>query len=123
VAASVVTQAMRRRVADDVALPPALERAGARLDLGGALNLDVVGVLATPRDAEDTAHNLAITLRDLRARRALAVFGITPFLAGVTIAPQGPRVRVHLTLPEDQRDDLAARLALVLDAIRAGSRS
>jgi hypothetical protein len=119
VAASVITQAMRRRVAEDFALPAGLARAGARLALTGALDLDIVGVLGSERAAADTAHDLQVTLRDLSAQRALAAFGITPFLAGITIAPQGPRVRVHLTLPQEQRDDLAARLAAVLDAIRA----
>jgi hypothetical protein len=119
VAASVVTEAMRRRVADEFALPAGLTRVGARLDLGAALRLDVLGLLATPREAAETARNLQSTLRDLRARRALAAFGITPFLSAVAVAPQGRRVRLQLVLPEDQREDLAARLTAIVDAIRA----
>jgi hypothetical protein len=118
-AASVVTEAMRRRVESDVPLPASLERVGARLDLGAAFELEVFGLLATPAAANETVHNLQVTLRDLRARRALAAFGITPFLSSLVIAPQGRRARVHLTLAEERRDDLAARLAQVLEAIRA----
>ena len=119
IAAAEVSEPMRARVADEVTLPPGLERVGARLDLGAALRLDVFGLLATPREAAETARNLTLTLRDLRARRALAAFGITPFLAAIAIAPQGKRVRLQLNLPEAEREDLAARLAAIFDAIRA----
>jgi hypothetical protein len=119
IAASEVTEAMRARVADEFALPAGLERVGARLDLGGALRLDLFGQLATPREAVETARNLQLTVRDLRARRALAAFGITPFLSAIAIAPQGRRVRLQLNLPEEQREDLAARLAAIVEAIRA----
>jgi len=119
VAASVVTEAMRRRVANEFVLPAGLTRVGARLDLGAALRLDLFGLVATPREAAETARNLQLTLRDLRARRALAAFGITPFLSAVAVAPQGRQVRLQLVLPEDQREDLAARLTAIIDAIRA----
>ena len=79
-------------------------------------------MLATPREAADMAHDLEVTVRDLRARRALAAFGLSAFLRGVTIAPQGRACGARLTLPEEQRDDLAAKLAFVLDAIRARPR-
>jgi hypothetical protein len=118
VAASMVTEAMRKRVAGQIDLPAGLERAGARLDLGGALQLELFGLLATPGEAADMAHNLDVTLRDLRGRRALAVFGLSAFLRDVTIAPSGRSLRVRLTLPEEQREDLAAKLAFVLDIIR-----
>ena len=101
VAAALVTQAMRKRVAGEVELPVGLERAGARLDLGGPLQLEVFGLLATPGEAADMAHNLDVTVRDLRARRALAVFGLSAFLRDVTVVPQGRSLRARLTLPED----------------------
>ncbi len=119
VAASLVTEAMRKRVAGEVDLPAGLERAGARLDLGGPLELELFGLLATPVEAADMAHNLDVTLRDLRGRRALAVFGLSAFLRDVTVAPTGRSLRVRLTLPEDQREDLASKLAFVFDTIRA----
>jgi hypothetical protein len=122
-AASTVTEAMRRRVEGQFALPAGLQRAAGRLDLGPSLELELVGLLDSERQADETAHNLSTTLRDLRARRALAIFGITPFLNGVTIAPQGNRVRVRLVVPEDKREDLAAKVAFVLEAIRARSAS
>ena len=118
-AAAMVTEAMRKRVASQFELPAGLERAGGRLALGAALDLELVGLLVNERQASDTAHNLEILLRDLRARRALAVFGITPFLSGVTVAPQGKRVRIHMVLPEDKREDLAAKIAFVLETIGA----
>ena len=122
IAAATVTQAMRRRVENEFALPVGLQRAGARLDLGGALELELYGLLANPREAGEMAHNLDVTVRDLRARRALAAFGLSAFLRGVTVTPQGRAVSARLTLPEEQREDLAAKLAFVLEAIRARPR-
>jgi hypothetical protein len=119
VAASLVTEAMRKRVGSEVELPVGLERAGARLDLGGPLQLELFGLLATPGEAAAMAHNLDVTLRDLRGRRALAVFGLSAFLRDVTIVPSGRTLRVRLALPEEQRDDLATKLAFVLEMIRA----
>jgi hypothetical protein len=118
-AAALVTQAMRKRVEGQIDLPLGLQRAGARLDLGGALELELFGQLATPGEAADLAHNLEVTVRDLRARRALAVFGLTPFLRGVTVTPQGRTLRARLTLPEAEREELAAKLAFVLETIRS----
>ena len=122
VAAAMVTEAMRKRVEGQVELPAGLERAGARLDLGAALEVELVGRLATPREAAATAHNLEAPVRALRARRALAIFGLTPFLDRLTVATQGRQVRARLTLPEDRREDLADKLAFVLDAIRSRAR-
>ena len=122
-AASTVTEAMRRRVEGQFALPAGLQRAAGRLDLGPSLELELVGVLDSERQAGETAHNLNVTLRDLRARRALAIFGITPFLDGVTIAAQGQRAQVRLVVPENRREDLAAKVAFVLEAIRARGAS
>lgn len=122
-AAALVTEAMRRRVASEVDLPVGLERAGARLDLGGPLQLEVFGLLATPGEAAAMAHNLEVTVRDLRARRALAVFGLSAFLRDVTVVPQGRSLRARLTLPEEQREDLATKLAFVLQAIRSRPQS
>ena len=122
-AATMVTQAMRQRVASEVDLPPGLERAGARLDLGGPLQLELFGLLATPGEAADMAHNLDVIVRDLRGRRALAVFGLSAFLRDVTVVPQGRSLRARLTLPEEQREDLATKLAFVLETIRARPQS
>jgi hypothetical protein len=123
IAAAEVTESMRKRVAAQVDLPLGLERAGGRLDLGTALDLELLGLLATPRQATETAHNLTATVRDLRARRALAIFGLTQFLSGVTVAAQDKRVRVHLTLPEEKREDLAAKIGFVLETIRSANRA
>lgn len=123
VAATLVTEAMRKRVASEVELPVGLQRAGARLDLGGPLQLELFGLLATPGESAAMAHNLDVTVRDLRARRALAVFGLSAFLRDVTVVPQGRSLRARLTLPEDQREDLATKLAFVLEAIRARPQS
>ncbi len=123
VAATLMTETMRRRLAGEVDLPVGLERAGARLDLGGPLQLELFGLLATPNEAAAMAHNLEITVRDLRARRALAVFGLSTFLRDVTVVPQGRSLRARLTLPEDQREDLATKIAFVLEAIRARPQS
>jgi hypothetical protein len=122
IAASMVTEAMRKRVEGQIELPVGLERAGARLDLGAALEIELVGRLTTPREAEATAHNLEATVRALRARRALAIFGLTPFLERLTVVAQGRQVRARLTLPEDRREDLASKLAFVLETIRSRAR-
>ncbi len=109
-------------VASEVELPAGLERAGARLDLGGPLQLEVFGLLANPGEAAAMAHNLEVTVRDLRARRALAVFGLSAFLRHVTVVPQGRSLRARLALPEAEREDLATKIAFVLETIRARPR-
>lgn len=118
-----VTEPMRRRVGGEIDLPPGLERVGVRLDLERALDLTLVEILGTEREAQAAAHNLEATLVDLRSRRALTVFGLAPIFESATVRAEGPRVRGQLHLPEGQREDLAAKISFVLEAIvRARSK-
>jgi hypothetical protein len=112
-----VTEPMRQRVGGEIDLPAGLERVGARLDLATALDLELLGLLATERDATAAAHNLELTVRDLRARRALKVFGLTAIFDEVTLRAEGKRVHGHLRLAGEKRDDLAAKIGFVLDTI------
>jgi hypothetical protein len=112
-----VTEPMRRRIGGEVELPPGLQRVAVRLDLGQALELELLALLATPRDAAAAAHNLDVLLRDLRARPALNAFGLAAVFDGVSLRTEGARVRGRLNLPEDRREDLSAKIGFVVDTI------
>ena len=122
--AAIVTEGLRARVRGELwaegsgdALR-AVQRVGARLDVGSGLDVDVVAWLDSARDADLLAASLAALIRDLKARRALNAFGLAPFL-DFRVAARGPRVLGGLHIDEDRREDLAAKLGAVAQAIAA----
>jgi hypothetical protein len=112
-----VGEAMRARIGAELPVPPGLKQVGVRLDLGGPMDLELVELLGNEREAAAAAHNLEITVRELRSRRALRVFGLAPIFDSATVRAEGTRVRGHLHLPEERRDDLAAKIAFVIETI------
>jgi hypothetical protein len=112
-----ISQTMQRRIGGEIELPPGLQRVGVRLDLERALDLGLVASLATEREAQAAEHSLNATLADLRSRKALNVFGLAAIFRSAAVRAEGARVRGRLHLPEDQREDLAAKITFVLETI------
>ena len=115
--AAIVTDELRAQIRQQLDAPESLRRIGARLDLGSALDLDVVGILDTPRDAAALAGVLASMIRDLRARPELQAFGLAGFLDTARLAAQGSRVVGGLHLSAERLPDLTEKLAAVAQII------
>jgi hypothetical protein len=90
---------------------------GARLDLGRALDLTLLGTMGQPHQAEAAASHLELTIRDLRSRRTLKILGLSPILERAAVRANGKQVRGHLSLPEERRADLAQKITFILEMI------
>jgi len=90
-----------------------LEEVGARLDLGRDLDLAMVGLVPTHQKALDLAARLSAALRQQRNRPLVSALGLQPILEGVHFVARENRVEVKLSIPEDQRAEIADRIELV----------
>jgi hypothetical protein len=108
-----VSDPMRVRLREELDEAEALERVGARLELGKRLDLAVVGATTTPQQAAALIARLGSTLRDLQTRPSLIALGFGSVLANVQLAVKGPRVAAELRLQESARDEIAQRLSSV----------
>jgi hypothetical protein len=116
-----VTEGVRSRSAGIIDLPPGLATAAARLDLGDDLNLDLVAVLGSGRDATAAAATWNLALRALGQQRMLMLLGLGPILDGVTLGAEGARVHGHLRIPAERREGLADKLLAVLQMVAGAS--
>jgi hypothetical protein len=112
-----LTDATRKRVGDSVELPAGLQRVGVRLDLDRDLDVQMIALMDSPGDADTAARIIQAAVRDLRTRRALTAFGLTAIFDDVTVRTHGARLRGRLRLAEDRREELAERIAAVIEAI------
>jgi len=112
-----ITEPMKKRVGEEIELPAGLEHVGLRLDIEHALDLSLLALLDSERDATAAAHLVDATVSEIRSRKALNALGLATIFDGATVAAEGPRMRGHLHLPEAKREDLSQRIALVLEAI------
>ncbi|MEA2701083.1 MAG: hypothetical protein QOI66_5354 [Myxococcales bacterium] len=118
VAAVAVTEAMRQRVGGEFQLPDGLHHAGARLDLGAALDVSLLALHDRPEQAAAAARLAQQFLVDLRGRTLLRVFGLGPLLDGASFHAEGTRLRGQLHIPESERADLAQKITLILETLR-----
>jgi hypothetical protein len=88
-----------------------LEELGARVDLGGDLDAAVLGVVRTESEARDLAARLNERLRDARTRPIVAAFGFTRVLDSIRFQSEGTRVRGRMHVSEEERADIAQRMA------------
>jgi len=116
-----LTENMRGRAAGMIDLPPGLTTAAARLDLGDDLNLDLLAVLGTGRDATTAAATWNLALRALAQQRMLALLGLGPILDGLSLGAEGARVHGHLRIPAERREGLADKLLAVLQMVAGAS--
>jgi hypothetical protein len=124
VAAAVrLSSTMRAQLAAEMGEGGTLEQVGARLDLGRDLDVAMVGLVSTPQQALDLAARLSAALRDQRNRPIVFILGLQPILDGVRLAARENRVEGTLRIPEDQRAEIADRMAMVAEQLarrRAG---
>ena len=90
-----------------------LEQVGARLDLGRDLDVALLGLVSTHQQALDLAARVSAALREQRNRPLVFILGLQPILDGVRFAARENRVEARLSIPEDQRAEIADRMALV----------
>lgn len=108
-----VNPTMRAQLEADMGEGGTLEQVGARLDLGSDLDVALVGLVSTHQQALDLAARVSAALRELRTRPLVFVLGLQPILDGVRFATRENRVEARLSIPEDQRAEIADRMALV----------
>ena len=119
-----VSPTMRAQFKADMGEGGTLEQVGARLDLGRDLDVAMVGMVSTHQQAMDLAARASAALRDQRNRPLVFILGLQPILDGVRFAARENRVEARLSIPEDQRAEIADRMALVAEQLarrRAGA--
>jgi hypothetical protein len=118
VAAAVrVSPTMRAQLEAEMGEGGTLEQVGVRLDLGHDLDVAMVGLVSTHQQAMDLAARVSAALREQRNRPLVLVLGLGPILDGVRLGAQGNRIEGRLSIPEDQRAQIADRMALVAEQI------
>jgi hypothetical protein len=118
VAAAVrVSSTMRAQLEADMGEGGTLEQVGVRLDLGRDLDVAMVGTVSTHQQAMDLAARVSAALREQRNRPLILVLGLQSILDGVRLGARENRVEGKLSIPEDQRTEIADRMALVADQI------
>ncbi|HVR62610.1 MAG TPA: hypothetical protein VMU50_11955 [Polyangia bacterium] len=116
--AVLVTDAVRQRVGDAFQLPEGVRSVGARLDLGGSMDVTLLAMLDRPQQAEAAAGQAQMFLGELRGRTILRVFGLAPLLDGASFQAEGARLRGSLHVPDSARDDLSQKLGIILDTLK-----
>jgi hypothetical protein len=77
----------------------------------------MVGLVPTHQQATDLAARVSAVLREQRNRPLVLILGLQPILDGVRLAARENRVEARLSIPEDQRAEIADRMALVAQQI------
>jgi hypothetical protein len=108
---------MRAQLEAEMGEGGTLEQVGVRLDLGHDLDVAMVGLVSTHQQAMDLAARVSAALREQRNRPLVLVLGLGPILDGVRLGAQGNRIEGRLSIPEDQRAQIADRMALVAEQI------
>jgi hypothetical protein len=119
-----VSPTMRSRLDEEMGEGGTLEQVGARLDLGQSLEVNLVGLVPTRQQALDLVARLSATLREQRNRPLVYVLGLQAVLDGVRFATRENRVEARLSIPREQRAEIADRMALVAEQFalrRAGA--
>jgi hypothetical protein len=118
VAAAVrVSPTMRAQFAAELGEGGTLEQVGARLDLGRDLDVAMVGLVSRHQQALDLAARLSAALHEQRNRPIVFILGLQPILDGVRLVARENRVEGMLRIPEDQRAEIADRMALVAEQL------
>jgi len=120
--AAAVTDTVRARAAGVVDLPPGLQRAAARLDVGENLDAEAVALMTDAASAADAAASWTALLRLYARQPMVALLGLTPILDGTQIAAEGSRVHVRLHIPAERREQLAEKLLALLQMLAAARR-
>lgn len=94
-----------------------LEAVGARIDLAADLDAHAIGVVRSELEARDLAGRLGERMRDARARPIVAAFGLTRVMESLRFAPQESEVRASLHVSQEDRQEIAERMALVADML------
>ena len=108
---------MRAQLEADMGEGGTLEQVGARLDLGRDLDVAMVGLVSSHQQAMDLSARLSAALREQRNRPLILILGLQSILDGVRLGARENRVEGRLSIPEDQRAEIADRMALVADQI------
>jgi hypothetical protein len=94
-----------------------LEELGARIDLAGDLDAHAIGVVRSELQARDLAGRLGERVRDARARPIVAAFGLARVMESLRLSPQDNEVRGSLHVSEEDRKEIAERMAMVADML------
>jgi hypothetical protein len=117
-----VNDGMRARASGLLAIPAGLRQVAVRLDLGNDLDLDGLAVFDAGNEAAAAASTWRDEARGLARQPMVLLLGLRAVFDGLSLTPEGNRVRVHIHIPANQREGLAEKLLGLLRLI-AGGRS
>lgn len=117
-----VNDGMRARAAGLLAIPAGLRQVAVRLDLGNDLDLDGVAVFDASHEAAVTASAWRDEARMLARQPMVLLLGLGAVLDGLSLTPEGNRIRVRIHIPASQREGLAEKLLGLLRLIAGGRR-
>ena len=112
-AALLVSASQRAQLETEMGEGGTLERVGARLDLGRDLDFAMVGLVSTRQKALDLAARVSAALGEVRNRPLVSVLGLQSVLDGVRFVARESRVEAKLSIPEEQRAEIADRIEQV----------
>jgi len=92
-----------------------LQDFGGRIDLGADLDASAVGIVGTQMQARDLAARLAERIREVRTRPIVAAFGLGSVLDSLRFAAKGNKVQASLHVSEQERSEIAQRMATVTE--------
>jgi hypothetical protein len=114
----VLDDKVRARVGGAFPLPQELRQVAARVDLGQALDVQVVGRLDTVPAATELARRLNALLADRMTRMALGMVGLSALVQSVQVSSDGAEVRARTSVPADRRGEISAALRSLVQALR-----
>jgi hypothetical protein len=111
--ASIVPPATRNRLVADprYGASASVMRFGASADLGPGFEAELLAELSNAADARALVAKVEGYVRDLRASPQAMLFGLAPYLEGITAAVEGNNARIRVVLDEARTNDLLTRLA------------
>jgi hypothetical protein len=110
-----VSPTMRSQLDAEMGEGGTLEQVGARLDLGQKLELGLIGLVPTHQQALDLAARLSANLHEQRNRAIIFILGLQPVVDAARFTTQENRVEARLSIPREQRAEIADRMALVAE--------
>lgn len=118
-----VTDRLREGLGPGLAAHGDLRAVAARVDLSDSLSIRGVLQCRGARRAADLAGLVRTRLAELQDRPSVAALGFAPALAGAHVVADGDRVWIELRLEPRDRDDIAARLAVLARVLAERGKS
>jgi hypothetical protein len=121
--ALLVTERTRAELREGIGDADALERLGARLELGQTAHLAAVGITRSRVEAVDLAARLDGEVQALRDRRSVVALGLGPVVESLRVSARGSRVFLGAAVSERDRDLVSERVAALAELLAKSRQS